>query len=142
LLPFPYALPSLLHPQTPHTSHLSRPLIDMAHARKQHSTFFQGLRPPPCSQCISRRQHYLCPNCAIYLSPCKSPIGGRGNPNAMCCNCWCTEVRKCIMGCSLLDSSSDDDVSDYEVIFWQSNTDFCTAQSTCYITASNLLHRH
>jgi hypothetical protein len=125
VVPLPLrTLISLLHPQIPRTSHLSCPQIDMENARKQHSTIFQGLRPPPCSQCISRCQHYLCPNCAIYLSPCKSPIGGLGNPNAMCCNCWCAEVRRCVMSCNFSDSSSDDNVSDYEVIFCKATLTF------------------
>jgi hypothetical protein len=134
--PLPLCTPiSLLHPQTTRTSHLSCPQIDMADAHKQQSTIFQGIPPPPCSQCISRCQHYLCPNCAKYLSPCKSPIGGLGNSNAMCCNCWCAEVRRSVMGCNLSDSSSDDDISYYEVIFWQSNIDFLL-----HITAPSLLH--
>ncbi|CAL5058103.1 unnamed protein product [Urochloa decumbens] len=86
----------------------------MADRRHQQITVVQGMRPPPCTRCQSRCKHYLCPNYAMNLSPCMSPIGGLNNPNAMCCNCWCEEVRRCVMGCGISDSSSDDDVSDYE----------------------------
>ncbi|TVU13650.1 hypothetical protein EJB05_37070 [Eragrostis curvula] len=88
----------------------------MADRHHQQIIAFQGLQPSPCSRCQSRCRHYLCPNCAINLSPCMSPIGGLGNPNAVCCNCWCEEVRKCVMGCCLSESSSDDDDSEYELL--------------------------
>ncbi|CAO2042061.1 unnamed protein product [Urochloa humidicola] len=114
-LPIPPALPiSPASPSPTPPSHLSCLLIEMADRRHQQITLLQGMRPPPCTRCQSRCKHYLCPNCAINLSPCMSPIGGLGNPNAMCCNCWCEEVCRCVMGCMMSDSSSDDDVSDYE----------------------------
>jgi hypothetical protein len=130
--PFCYKVGSSLcctvAPLSPTRSHLTSRLIVMADRRLQH--IFEGLRPPPCTRCQGRCSHYLCPNCALNLSPCMSPIGGLGNPNAMCCNCWCEDVRKCVMGCGMTDSSSDDEISDYQVTFYHDSNEFCTKQST------------